>query len=277
MMRRLAVFSLAVLFMWPVHALDKEKLAVHLRKALNLDKNTEIKVMSEPRPAGFGDLNVVDVTVGGGTYPVYINKDETQYLWGYAFDLRKDPDAERMKAISLKNAHAKGSASAPVTIVEYSDLQCSYCKKAHEVLSTELHKHYSKDDVRLVFKHYPLNSHAWAEPAAVAAECAGSQSEAAFWEMTDQIFDEADKITAENVGAKVREIADGLGLNMQRFKSCQGSDRILKRVRADKNEGNALGVSSTPTLFVNGRMKRGFRDFNDLKALIDEQLEEAKK
>jgi len=258
-------------------AFDRDAFAVHLRKALNLDTRAEIKVTTDPVPAGVGDLMMVNVVLGGAPYPVYITKDEKQYIWGLLVDASTDPDQVRSNQISLKKVHGQGSPTAPITIVEYSDLECSHCKQAHDTLKTELYKAYTTQQVRLVYKHFPLNGHDWAEPAAVACECAASQKEASFWDMQDFFFSNQEKITKDNVKEKSIEAAKGLGLNASAFGTCLGSEAMLAKVQADKKEGLALGVNSTPSIYINGRARRGFRDFDDIKVVIQEKLADNKK
>lgn len=261
----------------PANAFDREKLAQHLRENLSLDSRTEIVVQSDPKPAGFANLQKVVVTVGGAPYDVLITTDNARYVWGLVADLSTSPDAVREKKISLENVHAVGSSSAPVTIVEYSDLECSYCRKAHDILSTELYKNYQPSQVRWVYKHFPLNSHPWAMKAAAAAECAGQQNAEAFWKVQDYFFANQDKTTAANVDEKGLAEAQKHGIKAAAFKACVEDPKTSERISADKKEGTAVGVTSTPTLFINGRMRRGFRDFEDVRAVVDEKLKEKKK
>lgn len=261
----------------PLFALDKEAFALHLRKALNLDTRAEIKVSSDPAPAGVGDLMMLTVMLGGAPYPVYITPDEKQYIWGFLVDAEVDPDRTRANLINLKKAHAQGSPTAPITIVEFSDLQCSHCKQAHATLKTELYKAYKPEQVRLVFKHFPLSGHDWSEPAAVACECASVQKEAAFWDMANFFFSNQEKIKKENVKEQALGAAKNFGLNQSDLEKCLSAGPLLEKVRADKKEGTAVGVTSTPSIFINGRQRRGFRDFDDIKVVIEEKLKEIKK
>lgn len=257
-------------------AFDKNALAIHLRKALNLDTRTTIQV-GDATPAGFGGLNLVNVTIEGSKYPVYMTKDETKYLWGQAIDFKADPDLERVKAIGLQGVHSQGSPTAPITLVEYSDLQCPHCRDGHKIVRENLYKNYTKDQVRFVSKMFPLSMHEWAEPAAVAVECAGNQREDAYWSMVDSFFDDAPQISSATVGIKAVQYATNLKLDGQKFNACLSDPKVLEKVKAIKAEGIAAGVSSTPTIFVNGRMRRGLRSFDDLKVVIDEKLAEKKK
>lgn len=265
--------SLLLLSAAPLLALDKEHLALHLRKALNLDTRAEI-IAGEPRPSDVGDLWEVPVTVGGGQYVVFLSKDEKKYIWGYSIDLTEDPDKERAKGISLTNVHAKGSANAPVTIVEYSDMQCPHCQKAHEMIEKELFQVYTSTQVRWVFKHFPLSMHDWAETAAIASECAAKQKEEAFWTVTGSLFQNAKQIKKEDVLAKSKEYAKAAGLNVDKFSTCVKSSATISIVQSNKQEGSSVGVTSTPSLFINGRMRRGFGSFEDIKVVIEEKLRE---
>ena len=269
-----AVYLLLGALVAPAWAFDDARLAQHLRETLNLDTRTPIEVHGEPRPSKFGDLNQITVLVGGAPYEVFITKDEKSYFWGLTADLTMSPDEERAKTIDLKQAHAIGSANAPVTVVEYSDFACSFCKKAHSLLKEQLHNTYKPSQVRWVYKHYPLTTHPWAMPAAVAAECAGRQKPEAFWSMAEFFFENQNDITEENVGPKSRAEAARLGLKAGAFKSCLEDPKVRDRASAEKKEGASIGVQSTPTIFVNGRMRRGFREFDDIRVLIDEKLKE---
>lgn len=258
-------------------ALNKEALIQHLRENLALDTRTEITIQDEPVPAGFSDLKKVTVLVGGAPYEVLLSPDEKRYIWGLVAELAKSPDAERVKEISLEGVHSVGSAKAPVTVVEYSDLQCSFCRKAHEMLKEKLHTVYTPSQVRWVYKHYPLTSHTWAQSAAVLTECAAQQKEDAFWKMADFYFSNQEAMTEKDVVSRGVAEAGRLGLKTDKLKACMDDPKIKEKIEAQKKEGTVVGVSSTPTLFVNGRLRRGFREFEDVKVLIDEKLKTGKK
>jgi protein-disulfide isomerase len=208
---------------------------------------------------------------------VFLSQDEKQYIWGYAVDLTVDPDEMRERNLNLNNVRSKGSASAPVTIVEFTDMQCPFCKNVHDILKKDLYSSYTTNDVRLVFKHFPLSNHAWAEKAAIAAECAGEQKQEAFWKMTDSIFADSVSISTANIQGKVQGFAKASGINMDSFNQCYESQKPLAKVQYDRREGGMVGVNSTPTLFINGRMLRGIRSFEDVKVVIDEKRKEAAK
>ncbi len=276
-MKKMTLMMAMLLSVWmPVHAFDPDALALHLRKALSLDTRTDIKITGTPQPSGIGDMLVVNAVVGGQPYPVYLTPDQKKYIWGFVVDATVDPDEAHVKGIGLKNVHAMGLASAPITIVEYSDLQCSHCKFAHETIKKELYKTFTEAQVRFVSKYFPLNGHDWAESAAVAVECASKQKESNYWDMVNYFFANQEKITKETVSQKIDEVAAQLKLNSANLKACMNAGPALERVRADKKEGMAVGVNSTPAFFINGRARRGFGNFDDIKVVVQEKMQALK-
>lgn len=182
---------------------------------------------------------------------VYVSKDGKSLLRGDMFDTAVDPFAADRAKIHLDGNPSKGLADARVTVVEYSDFQCPHCRELYVNLKT-IEPEYPQ--VRFVFKDFPITQiHPWAETAAIGARCAFMQSPAAFWTVHNSIFDNQDIISAENVYEKLVDYATQTGLNADSFKACLASDDAKKIVEANRDEGIALGVNSTPTVYVNGR------------------------
>lgn len=267
------VIAAVSLFVFLSHgfALDKVALQRHIRSALNIDSRLEI-VVTDPVPSEIKGLIKVPVDIRGSRYFVFLSKDEKHYIWGQMFDLRIYPDSARAAGLHLTDVRSQGSEKAPVTIVEFTDLQCPYCHNAHAALSEKLYSTYTKDQVRWVYKHFPLEMHDWAYSASVAAECAAEQNPEAFWGMAELFFKNQDDIKQETINAKILQYSKDLKLNEEQMKACLPGEKAKAKVDADRNEGRAVGVNSTPTLFVNGRLVAGFRDFDPIKALIDEKL-----
>lgn len=158
----------------------------------------------------------------------------------------------------------RGPAEAPVTIVEFSDFQCPYCRDVQPTLK-RIAEGYG-DKVRLVFKHLPLTDiHPRALPAALAAFCAGEQG--AFWQYHDALF-ASDDLSPEWLG----QTAARLGLHPPRFESCLGSEKARSAVLRDVQEARRLGINGTPTFVINGNPVSGAVSFNDFKGLIDREL-----
>jgi protein-disulfide isomerase len=107
--------------------------------------------------------------------------------------------------------------------------------------------------VRLVFKDFPLEQHPWARSAAIAGRCAYNQDPKAFWKLYDLVYDNQDLISPENSYTKLTDYASQVGLNPDTFKTCMASPEATAAVDASRTNGLALQVSSTPTIFINGR------------------------
>jgi len=168
--------------------------------------------------------------------------------------------------------YARGPVDAPVTVVEFSDFQCPFCKKARATLS-ELVKLYP-DQVRLVFKNFPLDSscnpyirgqlHPLGCRAARMARCAGRQGR--FWEVHDAIF-ELPELSPDALDG----LAASLGLDESELASCMADEEPASRIRADIDEGRKLGVMGTPTLYVNGRETPNF-SIGNLKFIVEKAV-----
>jgi len=169
--------------------------------------------------------------------------------------------------VKTTNAMSEGSADAKVTFIEYSDFQCPFCGKAHSDVVKELKKRYS-GKVRFVMKHYPLPFHNFAKAAAEAALCANDQDKNKAWKMIDLMFENQAKL--DNTGLK--DSASKAGLKGDDLAKCLETHKFLPLVEADIAEGNALGIKSTPTFFINGQMILGAQALEVFTDLIDEEL-----
>ena len=157
-----------------------------------------------------------------------------------------------------------GPADAPVTIVVFSDYQCEFCARVEPTLKQVATAYAGK--VRFVFQPYPLNIHPLAPKASEAAFCAGEQGK--FWEMHDQLFANQNALGPDAL--KVH--AKALGLDAAKFDACLDSGKTAAAVEASKKLGDGLGISSTPSFFVNGRPLTGALPFERFKELIDWEL-----
>ena len=181
-----------------------------------------------------------------------------------ANDIRIELEPPRTEVSVEAGDPVFGPDSARVEIIEFSDFQCPYCQRLTETLQ-ELKEEYG-DDIRLVFKDYPLPNHAEAFKAAEAGLCANEQGK--FWELHDAMFENQNEL---GVDALKRQVG-ALGLDQAAFDSCLDSDRFADEVRADLLQGQGLGVSSTPTVFVNGRAVLGAAPFATFDQIIREEL-----
>jgi protein-disulfide isomerase len=171
--------------------------------------------------------------------------------------------------VAVNGAPFKGTERAPVTIVKFEDFQCPYCKTAQPTYQ-ELLKRYS-GKVRLVHKDLPLDAiHPQARQAAEAARCAGEQGK--FWEYHDTLYANSPKASVEELKAYAKEV----GINAASFEQCFTSGKYKGLVQKDLSEGAQLGLTGTPTFFINGREMSGAQPVEAFAAVIDEELNQAK-
>jgi len=212
--------------------------------------------------ADFYDVPV-QVTLQGHieTGDVYVSKDGKTMLRGSIYKIDADPFAENRAKLKLDGDPSLGPRTARVTLVEFSDFECPHCQELYEAMKT-VETEYPQ--IRIIYKNFPLTQiHPWAETAAIGGRCAYEQSPAAFWKMESSIFDNQDVITPDNVWDSLVDYATKAGLEPAKFKACMASAEAKQAVEADHAEGVALGVDSTPTIYVNGRPLIG----GDLPAL----------
>jgi protein-disulfide isomerase len=163
-----------------------------------------------------------------------------------------------------EGAPSTGPASAPVTIVEFTDYQCPYCHRAQGVMDQVLSRYPGK--VRLVHLEFPLDGHPAAVPAARAARCAGEQGK--FWEYHRNLMTAPGPLD----DADLKRRAASLQLSASPFGSCLSSDRHDGAIQASLEQGEGLGVTGTPAYFINGRMLSGARPLEAFTEIIDGEL-----
>lgn len=210
---------------------------------------------------------LLGVSEGQGLPPVHVMPGGKHVVMAVPKELGLDPDAQVLAKLKLKDAVFSGPADAAITIVEFSDLQCPHCKRSQHILDEELPK--SGFKVKRVFKHYPLDIHPWAMPAAIASTCVDKLKPSASAKYRDRFFDAQETITLETVRAKAFDFAKADAVPADAFKKCLDSEDGKKAVEAMRAEGDSIGVSGTPALFVNGRRVRGY-GWPEVKAVLDE-------
>jgi protein-disulfide isomerase len=181
----------------------------------------------------------------------------------------KGPNPNKRYKVNTKGSPSIGPETAAVTIVEFSDFQCPFCGRVGPTLR-KIEEEYG-DQVRIVFKHQPLDFHAKAPAAHAAAEAAHRQGK--FWEMHDKIFANQKQMSPE----KYTEYATELGLDVEQFEKDMASAEVKSRVDADKKEAAKLGSTGTPAFFINGLNLRGAKPFEAFKEVIDKELAKKKK
>ena len=170
-----------------------------------------------------------------------------------------------MKVTVNSSAHFQGPANAPITLVEYGDYQCPYCRQAHYII-INLQKHLG-DKLRFVFRNFPLEDlHPNALHAAIAVETAALEGK--FWEMHEILFENQRRLDDASLVNYAREI----GLDAVKFEHNFGGNLTVKKVEADLESGNEAGVDGTPYFFVNGVLFEGNWTNNEFLEYLEQQL-----
>ena len=169
-----------------------------------------------------------------------------------------------------KDDPSLGPADAAVVIVEFSDYQCPYCQMWHQEVLPRILAEYP-DQVRFIYRDFPLSGHPEAQPAAEAANCAGDQD--AYWEFQEAIFS-----GLYGYGETAyTQYAQDLGLDMDDFSSCVANRKHQAEVLEDYSDAISLGVQSTPTFFINGTQLVGAQPYETFKNMIESALSQADK
>lgn len=253
-----------------------QRVQAYFRRAVAVGSTVTMSVI-DIAPAPLGLLTAqLELTNGTQTQkiPIVVSRDGQYLVQGMLTDLTLDPFKATMEKISLKDAAVRGKADARVTIIEFSDLQCPFCARAYKTLEEEILKEYG-ERVRFAFKNYPLTSHPWAEPAALASLCARLQKPEAFWKLYAYFFENQKDVTAENVRDKALAALKDEGLDLQAFASCVEEKKTSVELQAEMQEAAAVGVRSTPTFFINGRKLEGALPAEQFKTAIEEALADA--
>ena len=179
--------------------------------------------------------------------------------------VRLQPPAAIRVQVSTDGAPVRGATDAPVTIVEFSDFECPFCKQTHPTLKQLLERYPGK--VRLAYRDFPLDSiHPQARRAAEAARCASDQGK--FWEYHDVLFTQSPQLTLEDL----RRYAGQVGLDITKFDGCLAAGVHKTTVQRDLDEGNRLGITGTPAFFINGRTLSGAQPLDAFTRLIEQEL-----
>jgi len=173
-------------------------------------------------------------------------------------------DPKKVHKIELGDAPIRGSESAKITIVEWADFQCPFCVRVNPTLE-QIRKEYG-DKVRVAFKHLPLSMHSKARAAHQASEAAHRQGK--FWEMHDRIFAKPKDLSPETY----LRYANEMGLDIDQYNSDLSSSSVRKVVDDDLALAGKLGVSGTPSFFINGRFLSGAQPYASFARVIDEEL-----
>lgn len=204
--------------------------------------------------------------VSGGSGAQVVARAQTQPAPSAAGDTAAAAAGAPVDITVTTADHMRGGKDAKVTIVEYSDFECPFCGRAHPTIEQVMDTY--GDDVRVVYRHFPLSFHPQAQKAAEASECAADQGK--FWELHDLIFENQDLL--QGGVTQLKKWAADLKLNTAQFNGCLDSGEKAAIVQAQADEGALLGVSGTPGFFVNGISVVGAQPFSVFQQIIDQEL-----
>jgi protein-disulfide isomerase len=242
-----------------------------VREVTKLPPQVELKIGSFNKTPYPQFLKSV-ITASNGkqtqTAEIFITKDRRTGILGIVMPFRED----FVRAmINSKDVPSLGPSNAPVTVVEYADLQCPTCALLHEFLEKKVLPKYGAK-LRVIFKEFPLPWHDWSSAAAVANECAYQINPSAFPRYRTLIFANQNAINASNVREFLLSLGEDAGVDRARLAACMDSKASLSRVEAARQEGEDLGIHATPTSFVNGRIVIGLPSEAAFDKIVDEAL-----
>lgn len=233
---------------------SEETVNAFLHQWFGYDTSLTWKIVSI-KPSEIEGLSEINAVLSGAQgqqqLKLYVTPDGKHAVNGEIMPFGAHPFATDQKELERGiNGPSRGPADAPVTVVDFSDLQCPHCKDAHPTLEKLVSEN---KNVRLVFQNFPLPMHDWAAKAAAYADCVGHSSNDAFWKFISSVFAAQSDITAANADEKLTALADSSGVKGADTATCAAKPETTSRVEKSVALGKALDVNSTPTIFVNGR------------------------
>lgn len=262
-------------------ALDKATLEAYIRHLFLWGPQIQVTI-SDPRPSELPGLLTVRVRAAAGgasqEQDLYVSKDGRKIVRALIYDVNRSPFEQELAKLTTEGQPALGAPGAPVSIVIFSDFQCGFCAQEARMLRENLPKTYPQQ-VRLYFKDLPLDQiHPWARLAAIAGRCVYRQSEEAFWSYHDWVFANQAQLDPKNFKTRFLEFAKSHG-KLDDFQLANCLDKRLTEAEVNRSvaEAQALQVNATPTLFINGRRIGAQIPWENLKQVIDFELDYQKK
>jgi protein-disulfide isomerase len=233
--------------------------------------------VAEIKPTGIPGLSEVVVVIsdsqGSNSNKFYVTADGKHAITGDIIPFGPKPFEEnRLKLEKGVNGPGKGPDKAPVTIVEFSDMQCPHCKQVAPVVETLLTQ---EPGTHFVFQNFPLPNHDWAEKGAEYVDCVGRESKDAVWKFIQKTFEQQESINAANADEKLKAIATDSGVDADQTAACAVKPDTKARIETSLALGKSVGVTGTPAIFINGRVLTGGAPPEVLKQIVDFQAAQA--
>ncbi len=241
----------------------------------NLQLTWKVADIKPSEAPGISQASVVFSTPQGQQVTrIYITPDEKYAFTGELVPFGADPFAETREELRAANGPEHGPKDAPITIVEFGDLQCPACKAAQPNITKLMEE---EPKAKLIFQNYPLESvHKWAMTGAKYVECLARANNDATWKFITTVYDHQSEVTEQNVEQMLKGYVKDAGGNPDDVAACAAKPETEKRVRESMKLGEKLDVSSTPTFFINGRRIVGFSansvPYDAVKEMVDYEL-----
>ena len=263
------------------------KIERQVRSFYTIPAGVKVTVGAITPSSDLAGFDAVTVTIDGGEgrpkeLKFLISKDRNSMLRLTKFDLTKDPFTELMSKIDVTGRPSRGAKAAKVVVVNFDDFECPFCSRMHQTLFPEIFKEYG-DRVSFIYKDYPLAEiHPWAIHAAVDANCLAALNPDAYWDFADSIHANKGVVDNEKTPGARLDVIDRLA-QLQGQRHNVDVVKLLACVRAQNEDGvkasmkeaDDLGVSATPTLFINGQKIDGAVPISEVRAALDSALKEA--
>ena len=239
-------------------------------------KVAEIKPAEAP---GFADVTAVfNTPQGQQIFRLFVTPDQKFALTGDIVPFGADPFAAARTDLKAANGPVHGATDAAVTIVEFGDLECPACKAAQPNITKLME---AEPKAKLIFQNYPLESiHKWSFLGAKYVDCVGRESNDAVWKFISTVYEHQGEITPDTAEAMLKGYVKDAGADTAAVAACVAKPETEKRVRESEALGTKLGVTSTPTFFINGRKVVGFGNntpYDVVKSMVDYNLTSAAK
>ena len=233
--------------------------------------------ISEPQPSAIEGLLSVTVTGSMGAarqaQQFFVSKNGERVIQGTVLEAANNPFKKDLDLLKTDLQPSYGTSGGSVVVVVFSDFQCPHCKQEAKMIRDNLNTAFSKE-VRVYFKDFPLEQiHNWAKPAAIAGRCVYRQDTAKFWDYHDWIFANQELTTAENLRTRLEGFGVDKKLDVPDLLKCFDTKATEAEVTRNWAEGRALEVNSTPTIFVNGRRLSGSVSWDQLKQIVEFEIE----
>lgn len=259
----------------PLTDIEKVKIVAYLTKWIGVPETEKLEIADDELVPGTCYRRLV--VKGRILHPrsFFLSPDQ-RFLSGALLDITVDPAQERKQAQEEINkvllsepSPTRGTAAAPVTIVEFADFECTFCKRFYEwtqLLAAE-------KDFRLIFKNLPLQGHVWARDASALAICAETQSNSAFWHLHDFFYANQATLNAENLEGRVMQyVGTQPTIDGPLLLNCAHEHRADARITRDAELASMFRINATPTIFVNGMRMGALESENDLRSIVDRAM-----